>query len=570
MLSRRARWTLVVPLALGGVAAPVEAQPPARLGPPAKTVDVSTWRPAVVPAAAQVVAAPSSTPVLPVPTPTTPGVVPPTTMSSDLAMPVTFPNVLGLALLANLDIQQSNEVVAQARAALLRSNVAWVPSLNLGSAYNHHEGNIQKTEGNIIQANRDSLFVGGGPSITLQISDAIFAPRIARHLTTVGEAAFQRVSNETLLAVADAYLNVLRARRRLGRIDETMEYLTSDVATPLRAGSKGLLPLVRDYVQVGRKDALKSDLARVEVEVLRRQEERRATVQEFVVAQAELARLVRIDPRTPLWPGEDFRVPMTMPVSEWVGQPLDALIAFALRNRPELAESDAQVRAAVERVQAARFRPFLPNVSLAYNWGGYGGGPDLKPTLYLPPTKPGGNLVKVTQTGFGPSGRINHFGDRTDFDAAIYWRLQNFGFGNYAEVREQQAAERQSVLRLVQAQDRVSTQVVQTTEQIDGWRQRLDTTRTALFDKDGKPAGPVFQSVQLNFDRIRAAEARPLEVLDSIRSLNDTLEAYGQAMTEYERSQFRLLIAVGLPARTILSLFPQVLCAPGSASKAKP
>ena len=89
-------------------------------------------------------------------------------------------------------------------------------------------------------------------------------------------------------------------------------------------------------------------------------------------------------------------------------------------------------------------------------------------------------------------------------------------------------------------------------------------TQTALFDDKGQPAGPVFKSVQLNFDRIRGAEGRPLEALDSIRSLNDTLETYGQVITEYERTRFRFLIAIGLPARDILSLFPPVPTVPGS------
>ena len=62
---------------------------------------------------------------------------------------------------------------------------------------------------------------------------------------------------------------------------------------------------------------------------------------------------------------------------------------------------------------------------------------------------------------------------------------------------------------------------------MDGWE--------ALFDKSGKPAGPVFESVRLNFERIRGGEGRPLEVLDSIRGLNDMLEAYANGLSDYDR-----------------------------------
>jgi hypothetical protein len=137
---------------------------------------------------------------------------------------------------------------------------------------------------------------------------------------------------------------------------------------------------------------------------------------------------------------------------------------------------------------------------------------------------------------------------RTDFDATLVWRFSNLGFGNLYEVRENQANYRRSELRRLQVQDIVATQVIQSYEAVLGWRQRVNVTRVSLFDSQGRPNGPVFQSLRLNFDRIRNTPgARALEVLDSIRGLNDLLEAYGQAITDYERSRFRLLIALGLP-----------------------
>lgn len=480
-------------------------------------------------------------------------------LGQETAVPITLPVALRLAEIGNLDIAQAREVVNQARAALERAQVGLLPNLNLGSAYNHHEGQIQKTEGNIITANRDSLFVGGGPSMTFQVTDAIFGPLIARQATIGTEAGLQRVNNETLLAVADAYFNILRARRRLARVEETLEYLTSERRTSLRSELPGLLPLVKIVVEAGGKDAFRSDIARTEVEILRRQEEREAAVQDFRLATAELARLLRLDPALVLWPVEDIRYPLPLPGDGWSDRPVEELVAFALGNRPELVESRAQVQAALDRLHAAKSRPLLPNISLNYNWGDFGGGPDLNPTIIVPPSKPGGSVTKITQPGFGPSGRIEHFAPRTDFDVSLIWRLQNMGLGNLAEIREQEAGHRQALLRRLQAQDRVITQVVQSQELVVGWRERVAITRSALFDERGAPAGPVFRSLRLNFERIRAGEGRPLEAVDSIRGLNDLLEAYGQAVTDYERSRFRLLVALGVPPP---ALFPDPAATP--------
>jgi outer membrane protein TolC len=463
------------------------------------------------------------------------------------SLPIDFPTALRLTLTSNLDIAQAREVVNQARARQQAADVTALPNFNLGSAYNQHEGNISKTEGNIIKANRDSLFVGGGPSLLFQTTDAIFLPLVARQLSAATQAGRQRITNDTLLLVADAYFNVLRARRRMARIGETLEFLTSERPAVARGQSKGMLPLVRAVVELGGKEALRSDLARVEVEVLRRREELAGAVQDWYVATAELARLLRLDPETPLEPVEDFRYPLPLPGEEWSYRPLDELVSIALMNRPELAENRALVQAALDRVRAAKYRPFLPNVALNYAWGDYGGGPDLNPSLVLPPATKGGPPRVVAQPGFGPSGQLHHVAPRTDLDVSLFWRLQNLGFGNLAEKREQEALHRQALLRQLQVQDRVITQVVQTLEQVQGWRERLSITRTALFDANGAPAGPVFRSLRLSFERIQGGEGRPLEALDSIRSLSDTLEAYGQAVTDYERSRFQLLIALGMP-----------------------
>jgi outer membrane protein TolC len=453
------------------------------------------------------------------------------------AEPVNLPAALRLALTANLDIAQAREAVNAARAVLLRAKVGWLPNATLGSTYTRHDGNIAKTEGNIIKANKDALFVGGGPSLAYSLTDVIFAPLVAEQALSATQAGLQRVNHTTLLAVANAYFNVLQARRRLARIDETLDYLTSDRPSPLRAGAKGLLPVVTAFYQAQVAEARKAEVERVKVEVLRRQDERAAAIQDYLTSAAELARLLRLNPAVPLWPVEDYRFPLPLPGAPWYDRPTEDLVRLALNSRPELAENQALVEAAVDRVKQARFRPLLPNAVLNYSWGGFGGAPEALKT-----------------GGFGASGQILHFGSRSDFDASLIWRLQNLGLGDRAAVREQQALQRLAVFRLRQVEELVVTQVVQAQEQVQGWRQRVNIARSALFNDKGEPKGPVFESLRLNFDLVRQAEkTRPLEVLDAIRGLNDTLESYGQAITDYDRARFRLLIALGMPPQELLA-----------------
>jgi outer membrane protein TolC len=460
-------------------------------------------------------------------------------------VPITLPAALQLTLAANLDILVARDIVDQAQANLLRARAQIIPNFNIGSIYTHHEGPAQKTEGNIIFANKDSLFVGGGPSIAFQFTDALFGPFVAARLADATRAGVQRVTNDTLLAVVDAYSAVLLSRRRLARIDVTIEMLTADRASPLRGNAKGLLPVVRTFVETGAKEAVPADLARVEVELLRRQEERVAIIQDYQLASAELARLLRLDPALILLPLEDPRYPMPLPGQQWYSRPSEELVSFALANRPEIAENQALVQATLQRVREAKWRPWLPVAALTYNWGDFGGGPDTNPPILV-------NGKLTAQPGFGPSGRILHFDPRTDFDVSLFWRLQNFGFGNCAEIREQQAIHQQALLRRLQSTDRIVAQVVASQEAAQDWAARVDVTRSSLFDASGQPTGPVFRSLRLNFLAQFGGLVRPLEVLDSIRGLNDLLEAYAQAITAYERSQFRLLVALGLPPQTLV------------------
>ena len=465
--------------------------------------------------------------------------------SGETAAPITLAAAIQLAEAGNLDIAQAREAVNQARAALLRAQALALPNFNIGSIYTHHEGPAQKTEGNIIFANKDSLFVGGGPSLTFPTTDAIFGPGVARQLERATLAGAQRVNIETLLSVIDAYFSVQLARRRLARVDDTLDFLTSEQPSPARAKSKGLLPLVREVVKAGGKQAFVSDVARLEVEVLRRREERLSIIQDYRLFSAELARLLRLDPQVALLPLENIRVAMPLAGELYYRRPTDELVGLALANRPELAENQALVQAALARVRAAKYRPFLPNAALDYRWGDFGGGPDPNP-----PILQAGKLV--AQPGFGPSGRILHFEPQTEFAVSLFWRLQNMGVGNHAEMRETESLHRQAMLRRLQAYERVTTQVVQAQESARDWAERLAVTRAALFDESGAPNGPVFRSLVLNFERIRAEEGRPLEAVDSIRGLADSLEAYAQAVTGYERAQLRLLLALGLPPQVIL------------------
>lgn len=472
-------------------------------------------------------------------------------------VPVTLNDVLRLAVLANLDIAQANLVARRAGVAVQQVNAGFLPNLNLGSTYVAHDGTIQRVEGTIIKTNRDSLFIGPGATLSFNFGDALFLPEAARRLALAARIGEVRVTNDSLLRVAEAYFEVLRARRRLARLDETLDFLTAEKESDLRGGSKGLLPLIRAFVQSG--TALPSDQARVEADVVRRHEERIRAMQDVRTTAAELARLLHINALVFLLPAEDFRWPLdNLPCRDWTKQPLEVLVTQALRSRPELAENAALLEAAVANYRAAKWRPLVPNLVVGYSYGGFGGGPEV-----VGRTASGGNLL-------GNSGAIADFNSRSDFDISLVWRLQGLGLANVAQIKDARLRIEQTQVTQLQIQDLVVAQVVQAAEQVQRGFERVQVTRAGLFDELNRPTGTVYRSLRLNFIRIKGGQGLPLEVLDSTRRLSDVLDNYANALTDYDRARFRLLVALGLPPATLIDPASAPLPLPAAAKTILP
>lgn len=453
-------------------------------------------------------------------------------------VPVTLPDVLKLAVLANLDIEQARVAVARAQIGVRRASAAYLPNVAIGALYTTHEGTIQNAAGNISVVNRDSLFVGLGTGLTFSLGEAIYALPQARNLLLAARWGETRVVNNTLLQVSDAYFNVLRARRQMARLDETLEFLASDQESALRGDSRGLLPLIKAFVRAG--TALPSDQARVEADVVRRTAERSRAAEDVRVAAAELSRLLHIDPSIFLLPVEDYRWPLPIAGEAWHCQPMDVLVGQALRARPELAENAALVEASLARYRAAQWRPLLPTFITNLSHGGFGGGPQV-----VGRTATGGNVM-------GTSGVIADFGPRTDIDLGVQWRFEGLGLGNLYQIRDRRLQVQQAQLRQLALQDAVVSQVVQAVEQIRRAKERVDLVRAGLYDEQNRPNGAIYRSLRLNFVRIKGGQGLPLEVLDSTRRLSDVLQAYSDALSDYDRARVRLLVALGFPPAALL------------------
>jgi outer membrane protein TolC len=141
--------------------------------------------------------------------------------------------------------------------------------------------------------------------------------------------------------------------------------------------------------------------------------------------------------------------------------------------------------------------------------------------------------------------RFDSFADRQDFDAVVYWSLRNLGVGNVAMVRLARSNLRSEELRRVEVLDRVRTEVASA--------YAAAHARYAQIDVDERAVRSSQAGFTRDFERTKGLVGFPIEVLDSLRSLARSRNAYLDAIVDYNQAQFALYVALGQPPADVLA-----------------
>ncbi|MBL8792417.1 MAG: TolC family protein [Planctomycetia bacterium] len=410
---------------------------------------------------------------------------------------IDLPTALQLADRQNPQIAVARERIREALAVQDRAEALWLPQLEFGPTWMRHDGQIQRATGEVLTISRSSLFVGGAVNFNWELGELLYAPLVTRQFTAARAAGAAATANDRLLDVAVVYFDLLQT------------YALIEVNRETLANARHLLELTENYEKAGKGAA--ADTARARVEVNLRETERFDLESRVLIVSARLAQLVQLPPETIFRPVEPALVPLAV-VPE--SAPLTDLIAQAVNYRPELGENRALVLAALERWRAAKVTPLVPRLQLAVSGGGFGGG----------------------QNGF-----FGDFGPRSDVAVGAVWRLNQFGVGDAAVIRERAAQYAQAIFQRHTVEAAVAAQVVQQFGAAFALRRALGSSQTAVASAR--------VSYELNEERIRRApeQGRPIELLQAIQALARARQEYVQTIADYSRSQLRLYTALGNP-----------------------
>jgi outer membrane protein TolC len=420
---------------------------------------------------------------------------------------IDLPTALRLANAQNYKIAVATERITEASAQLDQSKALLLPALTVGASYNRHEGQLQETNGNVVDVNRSARYAGlgagavgagtvqfPGVSLTIDLADAYFEPLAARQNSLAAKAGAAAVTNQVLLDVCISYYELVHAKAALAIAEEAYQ------------NASYLAELTGTFAKTG--EGLESDAERAAVEQLLRERNSQKARETFQVQSARLAEMLHLDSTIQLDPVDTKVMPIHIVPAD---QPLNELIDTALLNHPEVKQQQALVDRAFERFRQTKHGPLIPKIGVNFSAGNFGG-------------------------------ESNDSGDRSDFDALIYWRLN---FGDEAHTREQRSIYRQARLERLGAADRITSEVAQSYARIEALEKQLSPTASAVERAS--------RSLQLNRMRIYEKQGLPIEVLQAIQSQETTRRLYLDTVIDYNQTQFRLYTALGQPPSEAIS-----------------
>lgn len=428
--------------------------------------------------------------------------LPSETFSIDLA------TAFRLANADNVQIAFAQEQVQQAYTESRQADVLWLPSLRGGVHWNKHEGPLLDTNGNLQDINRSSLYTGlganavgaGSPAIpgvmaSFHLADALFQPLAARQRAGARESAATATRNNSLLDVAQAYIDLMRTASDVAIVEDVYDKTLE------------LSKLTDAYARTGQ--GLQADADRMRVERGLRENEIRRSKEAMVSASARLAQLLRLEPCVQLIPAEPCVVQLCLVSKECDCQ---ELVVAALSNRPELLQNRYLVGEAIERLKRERYASLVPSVVLAASYGEFGG---------------------------GQRSSLRGFDDRLDLDATAFWEIRNLGLGDSLARQNASSRIRQTQIQELGVMDQVAREVIEAFTQVQLREQQIETAREIV-----KYA---VDSYEHNVARIRAAQGLPIETLQSTQALLQARREYLRAISDFNSAQFTLQRALGWP-----------------------
>lgn len=412
---------------------------------------------------------------------------------SQTVQTIDLTTALRLAGLNNLDLALVRQAERQAQAANDAATLKFVPSLSLGESFTRTTGSVQQTSGVMLDVDRALYRRGAAVGMSTQLGDAIFGKLAARQLQIAADHDIDSQRNDTLLAAADAYFDLVDAVAEQDIAAQALQ-TSHDYQSELeRAAAIGL---------TNRSEAL-----RVAVQTQQARVALRGAQAQVRTSAANLAVVLRLDPSIVLTPSEHLVVPPELVQLE---TPLPQLIETALQARPELKASAAAVAAAEQQRTGAKYGPLIPKLGAVAIYG---------------------------QSRGGENGVVDAYEPTHDYAVGLSWQ---FGPGGLFDFSRTEAADSRLLHQQVtdeKLRQSITRQVVTAITSAQAAHDQM------LMAREGVDLAR--HSLQLSMERRQFGVYDVTEVIEAQQDFTRSRSNYAEALARYAKAQYALARAIG-------------------------
>jgi outer membrane protein TolC len=428
------------------------------------------------------------------------GLAPPSPVASVPAelpkeVPINFDTVLRLAEEQNAQISLARERLHESLTEKELAAKGWLPNVYAGIAYYRHEGGIQNEDGTLTHSSFGALYPGLHIQTEFDLREATFQRVNAERKLWQQKGELTKVTNETLLEAATTYIDLLTARRGEAILEE-LEQLENDL---LKRVEKLITPTDKSATVL---------LEGVRAEIAGSKQARAKLHQQGDAASAKLAYLLGVGPDDRLVPMEATLTPIDLVDAT---PPVGELVARARNDGPGVHELEgllAVIQCGIDEANGPQ--RYLPKVQLTMAEGAFGA---------------------------GPGARLD-WDNRWDLCIQARWNLTEC-----LTAREKMRVARSKLeqVRLTKQdlQEKLTAGVREARSAILAGREQI-----RLGAEQVSHASEVHRLSKLRQEQ-RAEGASPLEVLNSIRTLQLAHFGYVTAISAYNKAQIRLLMLLG-------------------------
>lgn len=420
-------------------------------------------------------------------------------------VPVTLDAVLRFAEQSNAKVGRAREKLAESQIEQEQAQHCWMPNVYAGAAYYRHEGGIQNENGTFTHSSTGALYPGLQIRSELDLRKTAFEQIDAERKVWQQKAELSQVNSEVLLEAAQAYVDLLTARRAEALARELEQYERKVLA---RAEILAKVDQAVDSLTFGLRSSVAS-----------REYQQAQLRQQGDAASAKLVYLLGLPPLTKLVPVDPVFVPVE-------------LVDVA---SPEMLVDRVQLTGPGVRELVGLLDTIQGGLDASY------GKRNLLPTVEL--------CVWEGLFGAGPGGSLT-FDNRLDVGLQLKWNLTAL-----LRAEEQRKLVRskleQTRWTLKDVKDRLAAGVQEATTTIKDSREMLGHGVRQIQE-----ASRAYQKADDQLEE-GIKGVTPAAVVTAIRALELAHFNYVQATREHNKAQVRLLLLVGHGPAEEKKLAPQ-------------